>query len=418
MHGWSLYSGGPRRKKLICKEIKNRRPNYNKLRNWTNVTLSAMEHSRFSDMAGESAAIREFQNMVADCDLVDLAHSGPQFTWTNSQDSNPISKKLDRVMGNSCWVSTFEQSNVVFEAGGVSDHVRMVTQLHDRGLVKPKPFKFFIHVTQHPQFLEIVQRVWNSTAPLFHSRSALRRFHDKLKALKHDLRKLNREAFGDLPSRVKSAFDDLCAKQNTAMQSPNYETFEAASDAWEHWHHISEIEEQLFYQKSRVQWLDLGDRNTNFYHKSCKSRYSRNAIRRLITSDGRIITESVDIKEEAVSYYENFLQGQDIVEKEVSQAELEEILDYRCTWNDAASLVAPVQGEEVKAALFSMPANKASGPDGFPMEFYKAAWTVVGKDLITAVQSFFLYGLLPRTINATLLSLVPKTTGAEKLIDF
>ena len=65
----------------------------------------------------------------------------------------------------------------------------------------------------------------------------------------------------------------------------------------------------------------------------------------------------------------------------------------------------------LKLPLFSMPANKAPWPSDFPMEFNKAVWTVVGKDLITAVQSFFLSGFLPRSINATMLSLAPKTTS-------
>ncbi|RID62873.1 hypothetical protein BRARA_E01915 [Brassica rapa] len=108
----------------------------------------------------------------------------------------------------------------------------------------------------------MVSRVWNETAPLFHSHSALRRFQDKLKALKSEMRALNRDMFGDLPGRVKQANADLCAKQTEAMQNPQTSTFEAASDAWEHWHHISGIEEQFYYQKSRVQWLGLGDRNS------------------------------------------------------------------------------------------------------------------------------------------------------------
>ena len=52
------------------------------------------------------------------------------------------------------------------------------------------------------------------------------------------------------------------------------------------------------------------------------------------------------------------------------------------------------------------------------MEFYKAAWPVIGKDFVIAVQSFFLHGFMPRIINATLLSLVPNTTDDEKLTDF
>lgn len=75
--------------------------------------------------------IREFQDIIRSYDLVDIPHTGPEFTWINSQDGNPISKKLDRAMGNSSWISRFEQSHTLFEVGGVSDHSRMVTIVHD-----------------------------------------------------------------------------------------------------------------------------------------------------------------------------------------------------------------------------------------------------------------------------------------------
>ncbi|KAH0918235.1 hypothetical protein HID58_025895, partial [Brassica napus] len=157
----------------------------------------------------------------------------------------------------------------------------------------------------------VVASVWNESAPLYHSRSALKFFQEKLKSLKSVLRGLNRDMFGDLPGRVKQAYDDLCAKQNEAMQDPQTATFEAASDAWEHWHHISGIEEQFFFQKSRVQWLGLGDRNSRFFHKVAQSRNVRNTIRRIVTADGRILTSLPDIKSEAVSHFASFLNGSD-----------------------------------------------------------------------------------------------------------
>ncbi|KAH0911757.1 hypothetical protein HID58_035078 [Brassica napus] len=218
------------------------------------------------EAAGETTAIREFQDIVNVCDLVDLAQSGPLFTWTNSQDNNPISKNLDIVMGNNCWILKFQQSYVLFEVGGVLDHARMVTSCVQ---------------------LE--------------------------------------KAYGNRLTRVKQAYDNLCAKQADAMLHPHTFNFEKALDAWKHWHHISGIDEQFFYQKSRVQWLDLGDRNTNFYHKTCQSRNSKNKLRRLVTADARILTALVDIKEEVVSYYENFLQAHDIGIDKLSQAYLKKI---------------------------------------------------------------------------------------------
>ncbi|KAL1213767.1 hypothetical protein V5N11_009948 [Cardamine amara subsp. amara] len=65
-----------------------------------------------------------------------------------------------------------------------------------------------------------------------------------------------------------------------------------------------------------------------------------------------------------------------------------------------------------------MPRDKAPGPDGYPMEFYKVAWPIVGKDFVTAVQSFFLIGFMPKSTNATIHTLVPKCVGVKEMKDF
>lgn len=178
-----------------------------------NVALSVREHSKALAAPAGLSAIREFQEVVQKCDMMDLAQVGTSFTSTNSQDENPISKKLDRVMANNCWLNAFPHSFATFESGGVSDHMRMHTQLREVPQGNMKLFKFFNHVASHPRFLEVVARVWNETAPLHHSSSALRLFHDKLKSLKYEMRSLNRELYGDLPGRVKAAYEDLYAKQ-------------------------------------------------------------------------------------------------------------------------------------------------------------------------------------------------------------
>lgn len=339
-----------------------------------NVALSTQEHSRATASRMDMNAIREFQDVVEKCDMMDLVQVGPSFTWSNCQDDNPISKKLDRVMINNVWINEFPHSFVTFESGGVSDHMRMHTQLRDVPPVNMKPFKFFNHLIGHPKFLEVVERVWNESPPFFHSQSALGMFQEKLKALKFDMRGLNKDLYGDLPGRVKLAYEELCARQTEAMQNLQTSTFEAASDAWEHWHHISVIEEQFYYQKSRVQWLGLGDRNSRFFHKVTQSRNIRNTIRRIVTGDGQILTAPADIKMEAAAHFESFLNGSTPPGQHVSQEEISELIDYRCPVEMVAILQAPVHAAEIKEILFSMPANKAPRPDGYPMEFYKAAW--------------------------------------------
>lgn len=182
-----------------------------------NVALTKHEHSRFTDTRSDRSSIRDFQNVVLSCDMVDIAQVSPCYTWSNSQDDNPMSKKLDRVMVNSYWLQAFPQSYATLESGGVSDHLRMHVLLREAPQGNMKPFKFFTHTTSHPRFLEVVDRIWNQTAPLYHSRFALQLFQTKLKSLKFELRALKIDMYGDLPGRVKQAYSDLCEKQTATI---------------------------------------------------------------------------------------------------------------------------------------------------------------------------------------------------------
>lgn len=107
----------------------------------------------------------------------------------------------------------------------------MISQLCLATPGNSKPFKFFTHVASHPKFLAVVSGIWHSTDPLTHSRYALKRFHDKLKLLKPELRRLNRDTFGDLPSRFREDYEVPCTKQTNAMLNPHTSTFEEAYDA-------------------------------------------------------------------------------------------------------------------------------------------------------------------------------------------
>lgn len=75
--------------------------------------------------------------------------------------------------------------------------------------------------------------------------------------------------------------------------------------------------------------------------------------------------------------------------------------------DDVVDMIKPISDDEMKKALFSIDDNKASGPDGYSSKFFKAGWSVVGKDVIEAVKEFFSTGKLSE-LNATLIALVPK----------
>lgn len=177
---------------------------------------------------------------------------------------------------------------------------------------------------------------------------------------------------------------------------------------------LCQDEESYYKQQSRVQWLQLGDKNTAFFHNSLMHLQSRNRIHRLTNEEGVTITDPQEIGKLVVSYYERLLTA-------TPTALPEHITSiYPNTISDASRLIASllIINEDIKNALFSIPDNKSPGPDGYNALFFKQSWSIIGNDFITVVRYFFSHNLLPRYVNATYVALVPKVENPASMNDF
>ncbi|RID53318.1 hypothetical protein BRARA_G00721 [Brassica rapa] len=133
-------------------------------------------------------------------------------------------------------------------------------------------------------------RVWDTSAALYPSRTALSLFHRKLKLLKQPLRELNKTHYGNLPARTKQAYNELCECQNRVLQDPSPDNVARAAEAAERWNVLARIEEKFYRQKSCVRWLTAGDQNTTFFHNMVQMRIAKNTIRSLVTAQGEVLT--------------------------------------------------------------------------------------------------------------------------------
>ena len=112
----------------------------------------------------------------------------------------------------------------------------------------PKQFKFINFWTDHP--------VWSQEIHGFPMFS----LYQKLKSLKAEFMKFNKDWFGGLSVRVKKARDDLerrlrlCPGHSILLQLEKEKNHCFVS--------LSYAEESFMKQKSRNNWLNLGDQNT------------------------------------------------------------------------------------------------------------------------------------------------------------
>jgi hypothetical protein len=63
------------------------------------------------------------------------------------------------------------------------------------------------------------------------------------------------------------------------------------------------IEEMLWLQRSRIDWLREGDRNTKFFHHKAVWRARRNKITKLRDDNSVINTVPTDMQRMSVSYF-------------------------------------------------------------------------------------------------------------------
>lgn len=131
----------------------------------------------------------------------------------------------------------------------------------------------------HHKFLDFVKHHWNNN--IAEGVHPFRTLQNKLKNLKEALRVWNWEIFGDL-NQAKDAATALVEKMQALFDdSPTKENRIQLQQANAHMFSILDREEIFWYQKSRVNWLTYGDRNTSFFHHYTRVRRQQNYVRRL-----------------------------------------------------------------------------------------------------------------------------------------
>ena len=182
-------------------------------------------------------------------------------------------------------------------------------------------------------------------------------------------------------------------------------------------HSAYKAKEEFWKQRSRQLWLNLGDKNTGFFHATTKKRKALNKFSVLEGEDGVPVYKEEAITSTIESYFQTMFTPMDRNGFEI-EAIISELIPTLVSEEQNKRLIIIPETEEIKEALFSIHPGKAPGPDGFSACFFQSNWRVVGEDIVKEVQDFFLYGVMPRTVNETHIRLIPMIMSPMKLADY
>ena len=318
---------------------------------------------------------------------------------------------------NNTTIAAFPHAVASFLPQEMSDHTPCLLNL---ALSLPKagtyPYKFQNYLTKHPGFAQLINVAWIQAGSVCQTLSQL---CWKLKQIKSELKKINRENYSQIQERVTETHNLLQLVQVQALQNPTPSNFQAEKDLHQKWNFLREIEELYFRQKSRINWLREGDLNTTYFFRICQVRSSYNAIRAFLRFDEVWITDPEEMSNLAVSHFCSVLGPTVATTGIVSTRDwFRNLLNYDITPMQRSQMLQIPTPEEIKKIMFRLNPNKAPGPDGLTSGFFKAAWDTVGEEVIISTTQFFYSGFLPASANATILTLTPKFPGASKITEF
>ncbi|XP_075665226.1 uncharacterized protein LOC142634861 [Castanea sativa] len=270
-----------------------------------------------------------FEECIDHSNMIDMGFVGPHFTWTNRRNiTDLVQERIDRFFANPSWYASHPNARVT-------------------------------HLTRYLSFLGIFMEAWSRTRSL---RESIENFSRKASDW-------NKHHFGNIFGRKKRVMARLNGIQKAIASHPSHSLNEMEKTLHEELNTLLEQEEEFWVQKSCINRLIEGDRNTAFHHMSTIVRRRRNKISCIKNYIGEWIQSEVRTM--------NFIRGgfEKLFTTSLEFAPLTPPQPSR--WQAALSneekenLSVVVTDAEIKDGLWALKAFKAPGLMAFMRGFFK-----------------------------------------------
>jgi hypothetical protein len=310
-------------------------------------------------------------------------------------------------MSNENWRLMFPDGYVkVLPRVDFSDHHPILISPADGSHpIAPKQFRFESAWLLEDSYMSMLNDCWNGDAAI----------HHKLYNFQKNVKKWKWDTLDQVLRQKKNIMARLAGIQNCIYNGNRYGGFRRLEKKLQReLHDILKKEELMWFQRSRAQWLNDGDRNTRYYHVKTVNRRRRNNIVMLRDTSGNWTDNAAQLQGMVNDFYKHLFAlehtSNDWADSVVSYPRLEDA--------ELLELEADIKFEEVRRAVFSMKPWKAPGPDGFPAGFFQKSWSIVGASVYDFVVKVWSNPSAIATVNQTDICLIPKIARPEFVNQF
>jgi hypothetical protein len=266
-----------------------------------NEALWSYEH--FSAVPRAESQMAAFRDCVQRCGLSDLGFSGLPFTYDNRRaGNNNVQVRLDRALADNAWRDIYSDSTVVHLVTPCSDHCPLLWSLA-REVRTPQVrscLRYEIFWERDAALKEVIETSWKGLGPMQDLGGVTR----GLASVMSSLHQCGKRKFGNVTRELARLREKLSSLQ--ASNAPR-EEIRVTMDLM---NEILYREEMLWLQRSRIDWMREGDRNTKVFHQKAVWRARRNKILKLRDDMGVFKTVPSDMQRMSVSHFK-FLYTRD-----------------------------------------------------------------------------------------------------------
>jgi hypothetical protein len=271
------------------------------------------DHEQFGGNDRGEWLMEGFCDVMSYGGFTDLGYNGLPYTWDNRREGrHNVKVCLDRAIVDDALLDMFGDSVVTHIQTTESDHCALLIRLQRTGWLqgqrRERPFRYENMWRRHENYETTVSTAWTTGC------SSLEAIHSNLRGLQHTLSSWEWEQFGSVRKELGRLRSELERIRSCSLYSgPTKEEREVMN-------RLSELlarEEVMAKQRSRVEWLNAGDRNMGFFHAKARQRARTNKITALRRQDGSMVMDQSGLKDLAVEFYHHLFLAQEFSNPEV-----------------------------------------------------------------------------------------------------